>query len=369
MGDAPPPDPAASQGQEPSLRRYIITSIDEYDICEQVGKGTFGEVFRAVRRRDGLVVAVKRLFNVPRDPVEQRSFLREVTVPTFISHPAVLPFVGFCLPVGGVGPIIVTKFIENGTLEDIRKRLFARIPVPGFSGVNNAIIFYGVAHALALVHSQHVIHRDLKPENILIGDRFRPFLADFGLSRRVAIADDQDIDTARLQMTGKIGSPVCMAPELWLDSEAVYSVSVDVYSWAMTVFMLACRSGADFVFEDGSRMTTVETLGRAVVRGKRFIRPPMLPDKWWQIVKKCWVPDSDARPSFKVICETIGTPEYAWEDGKEDEYMAYVRELGPVGAPVPTAEPPAPPRPPPSPEVVAKKSKPFAFFPHPARKG
>jgi hypothetical protein len=75
---------------------------------------------------------------------------------------------------------------------------------------------------------------------------------------------DEDIDTARLQMTGSIGSPICMAPELWTALEVVYSVSVDVYSWAITIFLPGCRSNADVVLDDGTRWRDPMQLGMAI---------------------------------------------------------------------------------------------------------
>jgi serine/threonine protein kinase len=317
IADSPSPVPAASQRHEPSLLHYIITSLDEYDIRERIGRGKFGEVFRAIRLRDGLVVAVKKLFTTPSDPAAQRSFLREVTVQTFISHPAVLPFIGFSLPHDNAGPIIVTKFIENGTLEHVRKRLFANQRIPGFSDVKKAIIFYGVAHAMALVHSQHVIHRDLKPANILLGENFRPFVADFGLSRCLAIADDEDIDTARLQMTGSIGSPICMAPELSTASEVVYSVSVDVYSWAVTIFLLGCRSNADVVLDDGTRWGDPMQLGMAIKKGTRFMRPPELPDNWWEVLKRCWAGGRGTGRLSRPSARQSGAPNTQWRKEKK----------------------------------------------------
>jgi hypothetical protein len=91
------------------------------------------------------------------------------------------------------------------------------------------------------------------------------------------------------------------------------------------------------------------------------MRPLELPDNWWEVVKRCWAGRSGDRPPFEAICETIGRPEYAMEEGKEDEYMAYVRELGPAGVPASLAAPPRSPR---RREVIAQKSKPFPFFPH-----
>jgi serine/threonine protein kinase len=85
------------------------------------------------------VVAVKKLSVISTKPIEGRNFLRDVTVPTYLSHPAVLPFIGFCLPHDNIGPIIVTKFIENDTLEAIWQRRMANQRVPGFTDVNRRL--------------------------------------------------------------------------------------------------------------------------------------------------------------------------------------------------------------------------------------
>jgi hypothetical protein len=116
-----------------------------------------------------------------------------------------------------------------------------------------------------------------------------------------------------------------MAPELWTGSEAVYSVSVDVYAWAMTVFLLWCKSNADIVFED--RGSPARRVGLAISLGKRFRRPPDVPDQWLAVITTFWVPEPLSQPSFKTICEIIARPEYPLEPGKEDDYMEYVNEL------------------------------------------
>jgi serine/threonine protein kinase len=101
-----------------TLRSQLV-NLKDYDVdTKPVGKGAFGVVHRGVRRGDGEVVAIKFLQPLPE--LNQRTFVREVTVPSLLRHPAVLPFIGFRLPEKATdGPIIVTKFITNGSLGDI----------------------------------------------------------------------------------------------------------------------------------------------------------------------------------------------------------------------------------------------------------
>jgi serine/threonine protein kinase len=177
-----------------------------------------------------------------------------------------------------------------------------------------------------------VIHRDLKPDNILLGENFRPFLADFGLSR-VAKHMSEDEDDCDLEMTARIGTPLMMAPELLVnDATTEYTSKVDVYAWAVTVHMAMLQSPAELVFSDRSPLgARAPQFMQRIMQGTRFARPRVVPNNWWEIIQCCWAHRPEERPDFVKVCQEIGKPEYALEPAKADEYMDYVRELGPPG--------------------------------------
>src|SRR5260221_3646526 len=123
----------------------------------------------------------------------------------------------------GDPPYIVTRYVPGLTLDEV---------VAGggpLSGPALARLAYGLAEALAAVHSAGVVHRDLKPGNVMISDG-EPVIIDFGIA--------QLHETTRLTMTGMfMGTPGYLAPEVIEGKES--SAASDVHSWGATVAFAA----------------------------------------------------------------------------------------------------------------------------------
>jgi WD40 repeat protein len=85
------------------------------------------------------------------------------------------------------------------------------------------------ARAVHHAHQRGLLHRDLKPANVLIGPEGRPFVADFGLARRVAgdagVTGDGTI----------VGTPGYMAPEQARADKAL-TVAADVYGLGAVLY-------------------------------------------------------------------------------------------------------------------------------------
>ena len=85
-----------------------------------------------------------------------------------------------------------------------------------------------IAEGLSLAHRHNIVHRDLKPDNILMTARGIPKIADFGLAKRVASAEQTAQHLA--------GTPYFMAPELFNGEEA--TPSSDVYALGVCYYYL-----------------------------------------------------------------------------------------------------------------------------------
>ena len=154
-------------------RRYSLSrekpDLPAYELLEVLGSGAFGEVYKAVQKSTGQMVAVKVLFAV------SDGFREEVTRLSQVSdHPNIVTLVDANLDFDP--PFLVTPYL-TGSLQ-------AKLP----SGPQEVDIprvtrwFEEIAQALQFVHGRGILHCDIKPANILLGEDDQARLVDFGQS-------------------------------------------------------------------------------------------------------------------------------------------------------------------------------------------
>ncbi len=213
-----------------------VMPADRFELIGEVGRGSFGIVYRARDRLLGRDVALK----VPRPELiaseeARRRFRREARALAGLDHPNLVPI----LEAGDSGPTcyIISTFCEGPNLASwLRARAE---PVPWREAARTlAKAALAVAHA----HDRGVLHRDIKPSNILLqpGGACRlaptPRLVDFGLACLV-----EEIDDATLSGF-PVGSPPYMSPEQATGRHREVGPAADVYSLGATLYeMLAGR--------------------------------------------------------------------------------------------------------------------------------
>jgi hypothetical protein len=184
------------------------------EVFEELGRGTFGRVFRARDPRLDREAALK-LFEQSR--VAETSFLREAQLLARVRHPHVVAVYG------------ADAFDETGGLwmELIRGRsLRAIVQEHGpFGPRETALIALDLCAALAAVHGAGLVHRDIKANNVMREVGGRIVLMDFGagMTSQTVTAD-----------AGTTGTPLYMAPELFVGTEA--SVSTDLYALGVLLY-------------------------------------------------------------------------------------------------------------------------------------
>jgi len=181
-------------------------------------RGGFGEVFKATRRKDPVVIKVIST----RSDDEEEEIIREAELTLRLSHPHVVKLFGITR-VRHIGFGIVMEEAEHGSLDT---------QIGKIHGDKLIKIALGIIDGLTYVHSQHVIHRDIKPKNILMfgpSDDMIPKIADFGVSKL--------IETAVVTLT-KVGEELYMAPEVRVLGSRHSGYPADIYSLALTLFEL-----------------------------------------------------------------------------------------------------------------------------------
>lgn len=168
-----------------------------------------------------------------------------------------------------------------------------------------------VANGMRHLHSLDSIHRDLKSDNCLVGEHMRVKVADFGASRllqsgRVGGAGvGGTADGASSALTGAVGTPLWMAPEL-LGQRADYGQEIDIYSYGIVMWELLTRQ-TPWEHLEASEARFMLTLRDAIVAGDRPRLPQhtVFPHAYMQVMTKCWSGQPHARPSFVDIAKAL----------------------------------------------------------------
>ncbi|OYT70026.1 MAG: hypothetical protein CFK52_12305 [Chloracidobacterium sp. CP2_5A] len=152
----------------------VGTRFAHYEICEKLGAGGMGEVYRARDFKLNRDVAIKVLPpHLAGDPEVRLRFEREARAIAQLTHPNVRAIYDF--DVEGDDAFAVMEYLEG---ESLRERLL-RGPIPLAEGLTIAV---AVAEGLASIHQKGIIHRDLKPENIFLTTEGQIKILDFGVA-------------------------------------------------------------------------------------------------------------------------------------------------------------------------------------------
>ena len=213
-------------------RESVPDRLGDFELLERIGAGGMGTVFRARQVSLDRIVALKVIRHNRFNLAEQvRRFRREADAVARLSHLGIVSI--FDAGESGAFVFFAMPLLEGGTLADHPTHR---------SPTDAAELLLRIADAVAYAHSRGVIHRDLKPSNVLLDADGQPCVADFGLAKQIASAED-------LTRTGELlGTPAYMSPEQAGNRHEV-SIRSDVYGLgAILYFLLTGRP--PFVADD-----------------------------------------------------------------------------------------------------------------------
>jgi len=221
--EAPPPGSAPS---EPSRVEDLPkdTRVGPYRICDLIGRGGMGSVYRAFDIEASRLVALKLLFpHLISDPRSLARFRQEALLAAQLRDPRIVRVLAYGEDGGRAW--LSMELAEGPTLEQVVEREGALPPRRA------AKIVAEVARAVAVAHEGQVVHRDLKPGNVLLTRGDRPLVLDFGLAK------DRLRERAITETGFVLGTPVYVAPEM-VSSKGKPDERVDVYGVGGVLFFL-----------------------------------------------------------------------------------------------------------------------------------
>ena len=204
-----------------------LGSIGPYELLDEVREGAQGVVYRARRDAAGPIVALKRLAQGSFATEEaRRRFEREREAAAELSHPAIVG-------VHGVEDIEGHRVLCMEWVDGVPIDCYVADEIPEREPRRVLALFLQLCDAVQHAHQNGVLHRDLKPSNVLVDREGRPRLLDFGLARRLAPEQADELTS-----TGQVlGTLAYAAPEQLADSREA-DVRADVHALGAMLYEL-----------------------------------------------------------------------------------------------------------------------------------
>ncbi|XP_020225188.1 G-type lectin S-receptor-like serine/threonine-protein kinase LECRK2 [Cajanus cajan] len=223
---------SASEGlgftEECSLRSFSFDELEKFTggFTEEIGRGSFGAVYRGTTGDSKRSIAVKRLERIVDEG--EREFRTEITAIARTHHRNLVKLIGFCI--NGSRKLIVYEYVSNGSLANLlfndEKHVAWR---------ERLKIALDVARGVLYLHEEcevRIIHCNISPRNILMDEAWTAKISDFGLARLLKT------DHSRIKRENDEASKY-LAPE-W-QKDAQISVKIDIYSYGMVLLEIVCR--------------------------------------------------------------------------------------------------------------------------------
>ncbi|XP_022887548.1 serine/threonine-protein kinase dst1 isoform X1 [Olea europaea var. sylvestris] len=246
----------------------------KYELLHELGKGSYGAVYKARDIRTSELVAIK-VISLSEGEEGYEEIRGEIEMLQQCSHPNVVRYLGSYQ--GEEYLWIVMEYCGGGSVADLMN-----VTDEPLEEYQIAYICREALKGLSYLHSIFKVHRDIKGGNILLTEQGEVKLGDFGVAAQLT--------RTMSKRNTFIGTPHWMAPEVIQESR--YDGKVDV--WALGVSAIEMAEGLP---------------PRATVHPMRVlfmisIEPaPMLEDKEkWSLVfhdfvAKCLTKDPRLRPT------------------------------------------------------------------------
>ncbi|XP_011011770.1 PREDICTED: serine/threonine-protein kinase pakH [Populus euphratica] len=195
----------------------------KYELLNELGKGSYGAVYKARDLRSSELVAIK-VISLTEGEEGYEEIRGEIEMLQQCSHPNVVRYLGSYQ--GEEYLWIVMEYCGGGSVSDLMN-----VTEEPLEEYQIAYICREALKGLAYLHSIFKVHRDIKGGNILLTEQGEVKLGDFGVAAQLT--------RTMSKRNTFIGTPHWMAPEVIQESR--YDGKVDV--WALGVSAIEMAEG------------------------------------------------------------------------------------------------------------------------------
>ncbi|KAK4881692.1 hypothetical protein RN001_005011 [Aquatica leii] len=268
---------------KPIPRERWELNNDDVVLLDKIGRGNFGDVYKAQLKSTGQDVAVKTCrVTLPED--HKKKFLQEGRILKQYDHPNIVKLIGICVQKQPI--MIVMELVPGGSLLTFLRK-------------NSTILTEGQLMNMCLdasagmryLESKNCIHRDLAARNCLVGYSNTVKISDFGMSRE----EEEYI----------VSDGMKQIPIKWTAPEALnfgkYTSLCDVWSYGILCWEIFSRGGTPYSGLSNSKAR------EKIDSGYRMPAPENTPDEMYRLMLRCWEYQPENRPNFEQIFTVVDT--------------------------------------------------------------
>ncbi|XP_015182781.1 PREDICTED: tyrosine-protein kinase Fps85D isoform X2 [Polistes dominula] len=272
----------------PIFRERWELNNDDVTLIEKIGRGNFGDVYKAQLKKCKTDVAVKTCKGTL--PEEQkRKFLQEGRILKQYDHPNIVKLIGICVQKQPI--MIVMELVAGGSLLTYLRKNASTI-----TQREQLRMCKDAAAGMSYLESKYCIHRDLAARNCLVGYESIVKISDFGMSR-----EEQEY---------VVSDGMKQIPIKWTAPEALnfgkYTSLCDVWSYGVLMWEIFSKGGNPY-----SGMSNSQAREK-IDAGYRMPSPENAPDEIYRLMLRCWEYEPEKRPHFDQIYTVIETLSQAY---------------------------------------------------------
>lgn len=267
-----------------NLETNSASSIDPitlYDIKECVGKGNFGDVYKAVEKSTKRIVAIK-VVNLEETDDDIEILVQEISFLSQLRSKYITNY--YDTYVRDVSMWIVMEYCGGGSCADLLKCH------KKFNEETVSFIIRETLKGLEYLHKEKKVHRDIKAANILLTEDGQVKLADFGVSGQITLT--------KVKRDTFVGTPFWMAPEVISRHSNGYNERVDIWSLGITTIELVTGSPPYANLEPMKVLFQIPKNPAPILIGSNYS------EEIKEFVKFCLVKNPKHRPSASVLMKS-----------------------------------------------------------------
>lgn len=253
-------------------------SKEKYKIHQCIGKGNFGDVYKATDIRSNTLVAVK-VINLDESDEDISVLIQEIQFLSKLRSPYITKY--FETFINEMSMWIVMEYCGGGSCADLLK-CYRKL-----NEETTAFIIRDVLRGLTYLHEENKVHRDIKLANILLTSYGEIRLADFGVSGEITMT--------QLKRNTFVGTPFWMAPEVIARQKTGYNEKADIWSTGITTIELVTGSPPLSQYDPMKILFEIPKKRPPLLTGVDFS------ENIKDFVRYCLIKDPKKRPSSSTL--------------------------------------------------------------------